>query len=356
MRVLSCWFIGTMAVAFGLVACGSDDASTSGGDAGDDAAVQLDSGIDGSVDASRDGSIDSGKATDAGSDACPGNQLCFDGHLYVANFNNGSNGFVGVYDGPAVDSDASATTTLGADAGIFAPDDVAYDPVSNNVAVVDFEGKVLLFASPLTASSVPSVTLKTGQASVAAAFDSSGRLYVSQFNGMLTMFPPPFSNGNAGNVTIVVAGFGNLFGAAIDPATQNLFIDGVAPGGTPGIALFATPLTGSSVPIASFGETGGSYFAGAVVQPSTGKLYASHTQAGVIEVYDPPFADGGAPASTFNGGGGASPWHLRFAASGELLIPDHALGILVVNPASPTVARVALAHGVEDVRGVTVAP
>lgn len=355
MRGLWCCVVGTLVFAAAFAACSSDDSSSSDDAGANDGAVGQDSSAssDGSIDGSRDGSIDGGG--DAALAACADGSFCFDGHLYVANFNNGSNGFLGIYDGPALDSDASATTTLGADAGILAPQDVLYDPVSNSVAVVDFEGNIFLFASPLGSSSVPSVTLTTGEAPTAAAFDSSGRLYVSQFNGTVTMYPPPFADDNVANVTIVVAGFGNLFGAAIDPATQNLFVDGVASGGTAGIALFATPLTVSSVPLALFGDASGPYFGGVAVQPSTGNLYASHTQAGVVEVYDPPFVDGGVYASAFSGGGGSSPWHLRFA-SGDLLIPDHTNGILVVDPASPTVARVAIKNGTLDVRGVTVAP
>ncbi len=351
--------VGAVGIA-AFAACGADDATDVAADAGLDSAT-----VDGAPladsqaadSAASDAGSDGSMITDAAPEAsCADGSFCFAGHLYVANFGNGT-GFLGIYDNP-VGPDAGATATLGVDAGLVAPQDIAYEPTSNTLAVSDFAGKVQLFTAPLGPTSVPIATLSTGSTPVAVAFDASGRLYVTQFAGHVTMYPPPYSNGNAANVTITVPGFDNLFGVSVDPTGNRIAIAGVALGvATAGVAILDTPLTAASVPVASFGTATSGYYGGVAIQAGSGKVYASHTQgAGKVEVYAPPFTDGGDAATTFNPGGAVGAWHIRFTPAGDLLAPNSNGGLFVVDPANPSVAKVKVTSGIKDVRGAIVAP
>jgi hypothetical protein len=217
---------------------------------------------------------------------------------------------------------------------------------------------VQLFTAPVGPTSVPTTTLTTAFTPVGAAFDASGNLYISQFAGRITMYPAPYSTGNAANVTIIVPSFDNLFGVSVDPTGNRLAIAGVSAGlGTAGVAIFNTPLTATSLPVASFGNANVGYYGGVAVQAGSGKVYASHTQgSGQVEIYAPPFTDGGDAASTINPGGAVGVWHIRFAPSGDLLAPDSNNGLFIVDPANPSVAKVKITSGIKDVRGATVAP
>ncbi|MEO6577117.1 MAG: hypothetical protein ABIP89_24935 [Polyangiaceae bacterium] len=342
-----------------FAACGGDDSTDATADGGPDSGL-VDTRLPGdaeTLDASVDGGSDGSAITDAAPEAsCADGSFCFAGHLYVANFSNGSGGFLGIYDNP-IGPDAGAAFSLGADAGLIAPQDIAYEPTSNTLAVTDFAGKVQLFTAPVGPASLPTTTLTVAFTPVAAAFDASGNLYVTQFAGRLTMYPPPYSDGNAANVTIVVPSFDNLFGASIDPTGSRLAIAGVATGGgTAGVAIFNTPLTAASLPVASFGNAAVGYYGGVAVQAGSGKVYASHTQTGPVEIYVPPFTDGGAAATTINPAGATGVWHLRFTPAGDLLAPNSNNGLFVVDPANPSVARVKITSGIDDVRGAAIAP
>jgi hypothetical protein len=75
---------------------------------------------------------------------------------------------------------------------------------------------VFIYALPLTATSMPAITLDLGDAAPeSCVLDSSGRLYVGSPDGRIFVFAPPFSSASAPVLTLATPAV--VFGMAIGP-------------------------------------------------------------------------------------------------------------------------------------------
>jgi hypothetical protein len=118
--------------------------------------------------------------------------LCFDAtqNLYVVTY--GSASAILVYAPPYTSAPITVAT------GNSNVDGCAISTSTNQLAVNVvglFSGKVLVYNLPLTAASVPAVTLTfSSSASTAVAFDTSGRLYVGMGSPSIAVYQPPLTN------------------------------------------------------------------------------------------------------------------------------------------------------------------
>lgn len=193
-------------------------------------------------------------------------------------------------------------------------------PPSFHIYTADFlnPGTVNIFTSPLANSSVPSGTFAGNNAPANMAFDSTHRLFVTNFGSdTVQVFNSPIATGALPAFTLSTPGL-QAEDVAFDPA-GNLFVIGLG-----NIAHFTAPITNAST--VDFSITNVDTSRG-IAFDASGNLW---TNGGAhINEYTPPFSGASVPALQFAGAGNVH--GIAFSATGSIFATAN-LGVSVYNP------------------------
>jgi hypothetical protein len=326
-----------------------------GAEAASDGAAE--GGTDGATDAGADTGPEGGPGDDASTDASPDSPDSSVGpagaHAYVANFNNAMNGNLQVFDAP-LSATSSAVLTLRQDNGLSAPEAIVLDPGGALLWVVDYNLlKVVAFALPLTATSVPVASVKTAQTPSDMAFDAAGNMWVAEFNDTIEMWTGPSPQGMPARTlkTAPPPANDNLFAIAIDSAGV-LYAGGVSGPPAYGTQLFAfnSPTTESAP---DFDNT--NFFqrvSGLLVLGD--RLYADTYFGGMVGYFTLPLNAGKAATMVTTGIAGEK---LSLSPAGHLVVPGFMRdAVAFLAPPSFTTVDFTLSGGLNDPRSVTFGP
>jgi hypothetical protein len=205
-------------------------------------------------------------------------------HLYVTDQGGPSSIFV--FTLPLTASSVPAVTLLTTGNGAGNP---CFDNAGHIYVPMATDDKVQAFALPLTATSTPAFTLTLTSTGEDCHFDASGNLYVAEnAASQIEVFKAPVISGSTVNSAITSAALVSPWGIWTDAAGD------VFASTHPNAAVEYSAFP-ANAQTAAFGPVSNDVF-GLALGPS-GSLYAANaTAAGVIDVYDPPFTN----ASTKN--------------------------------------------------------
>lgn len=150
--------------------------------------------------------------------------------------------------------------------------------------------KVDVFTPPFSNASTPSVTISSITQPIGSAFDGSGNLYITDVNGSVNAFAPPYtgapvttSNGLAGQAPYGVA----VIGSQLFIASCNV----------DAIRVYGLPLTTGEAP--SFSIPSGGICPIGLAADAVGNLYAvNHNPPPNLVIFNPPFSASSVPAVT----------------------------------------------------------
>lgn len=193
-------------------------------------------------------------------------------------------------------------------------------PPPSHVYVADFgTGAVLVFAAPLTDSSLPVDTIAIPGTPIGVAVDDSGNLAVSETPHWLLTFARPLSSAS---VPLDSARTDPYYGFMAFGPDKKLYL---GPQG-PHVLVFTPPITGASVPDTIKDSL---HTSSGIAFDRTRRLYVSDPYAGGIHVYDPPYT--GAPAFTIAAIGSID--GIALDAAGRLFQSDYLHGkIFIFSP------------------------
>jgi YVTN family beta-propeller protein len=194
-------------------------------------------------------------------------------HLYVA---NGSAKNVLVYTSPfSALSAPSVNVNIGEAVWGVASD-------SQYVAVEDNVGFIYIFAQPLTSGASPVAQFQGGAQAGQLYFDSNGNLYTGDESIEVLQYSPPFTN--TSTPAKVINGTTASFSLTMD-YKNNLYTGDL---GMNQIEIFASPYTGSPTQVAQPGTYGLASYAT--------YLYGADAGTGKIDVYNLPMSASSTPA------------------------------------------------------------
>ena len=237
------------------------------------------------------------------------------GQAFVANFNNGTGGNLGVYTSVPLNGGSAPTFNLGSSNGLSAPIAVRMDPGGKKIWVVDYGNrKVFAFDLPLTSNSMPMTTLTASAYPTDLRFDANGNLWVGEpAIGKIEEWTGPNPTGAPAKTLTAGSGSENVFSLAFD--SNGVLYAGCT--GTPMLYVFNTPAsqTTASLTNANYGDSiSGLAFNG-------GKLYVS-SFGGAVGYFTTPITATSTPKNITKVLYG---WNPSFSPQGELIVPGSAV-------------------------------
>ncbi|MHB8432421.1 MAG: NHL repeat-containing protein [Candidatus Tyrphobacter sp.] len=156
---------------------------------------------------------------------------------------------------------------------------------------------VVEFKPPFRSSSTPAVVIATSStgATEGVAFDSSGDLWVSNFNDAVREFKPPLTASSAAATTIT-NGVRDVAGIAFDK-NGDLWISNTGIFYTSALVEYSPPFSNSSSPTVTMPAN---YDIQAIAFDASGSMYVAGTGNTNVQEYAPPFTDASTPTVTLS--------------------------------------------------------